>query len=455
MDPDDKRPVLIVATLSSFLTPFMSSGLNVALPQMGVEFSADGVTLGWIANAYLLASAMCLVPVGKIADLTGRKRMFMFGTWIFAVTSLLLALAPSATAVIAFRAVQGVGGAMVFGTGVALLASVYQAGELGRVLGINVAAVYTGLSLGPFIGGLLTHQLGWRSIFVVTTILGITTAVVTTWKLKGERAPAKDEKFDFEGALLFSAAVAAVIYGFSSLPAAQGFWSIGAGVIGLVCFVLWETRISHPVLEIGLFRNNVVFAFSSLAALLHYGATWAVAFLLSLYLQFIKGLSPQEAGMILVAQPIVMAMFSPLAGKLSDRIEPRIVASAGMALTCIGLLALASVGAGSSLLFIVATLIVLGFGFALFSSPNSNAIMSSVEKRFYGVASGTLATVRVIGQTLSMGISMSLIGVFIGHTEITPAHGVELIETVRVAFLLLGALCLGGVFASLARGRVR
>ncbi len=455
MNAAEKRPVLVVATLSAFLTPFMGAALNVALPQMGKEFSADGVTLGWMANSYLLAAAMFLVPLGKIADLRGRKRIFMLGTWIFAATSLLLVLAPSPTVVIALRAVQGVGGAMVFGTGVALLASVYPAGELGRVLGINVAAVYSGLSLGPFVGGLLTQQLGWRSIFVLTTILAFATALVTTWKLKGERSSARGEKFDLGGSLLFSVAVAAVIYGFSSLPAPHGFWLIGSGSLGLVAFVLWEARAQHPVLDVGLFRNNPVFAFSSLAALLHYGATWAVGFLLSLYLQFVKGLSPQETGLVLVSQPIMMAIFSPLAGILSDRIEPRIVASLGMALTCLGLFVLASVGAGSSLLLVVMTLIVLGFGFALFSSPNSNAIMSSVDKRFYGVASGTLGTMRVIGQTLSMGISMSFIGVFIGHMEITPEHGVALVKTVRVAFLVFGALCFGGVFASLARGKMR
>ncbi len=455
MDADEKRPVLVVTTLSSFITPFMSAALNVALPQMGKEFSADGVTLGWVVNSYLLAAAMFLVPVGKIADLKGRKRIFMLGTWIFAATSLLLAFAPSSTVAIALRALQGLGGAMVFGTGVALLTSVYPAGELGRALGINVAAVYSGLSLGPFVGGFLTEQLGWRSIFVFATILEVAAAIVTTWKLKGEWASAKEEKFDLGGSLLFSVTVAAVIYGFSSLPEPRGFWLVGSGVLGLVVFVLWEAKARYPVLEVGLFRDNPVFAFSSLAALLHYGATWAVGFLLSLYLQFVKGLSPQETGLVLASQPIVMAIFSPLAGGLSDRIEPRIVASLGMALTCLGLFVLASVAAGSSLLLIVTALIVLGFGFALFSSPNSNAIMSSVDKRFYGVASGTLGTMRVIGQTLSMGISMSLIAIFVGHIEITPEYGAALVKTARVAFLVFGALCFGGVFASLARGKLR
>ncbi len=455
MSAKEGQSVLVVAALSSFLTPFMSSALNVALPQMGKEFSASGITLGWVANSYLLVSAMFLVPMGKIADLSGRTRVFMLGTWIFATTSLLLALAQSATAVIALRAVQGFGGAMVFGTGVALLTSAYPARELGRVLGINVAAVYSGLSVGPFVGGLLTEQLGWRSIFVFTTILGFANAFVTTWKLKGDRTPKKKETFDLGGALLYSAAVATLIYGFSSLPSPRSFWLTGSGVLGLAAFVFWEARAPHPVLEVGLFRNNPVLAFSCLASLLHYGATWAVAFLLSLYLQFVKGLSPQETGLVLLSQPVMMAIFSPLAGGLSDRIEPRIVASLGMSLTCFGLFVLASLDADSSLVLIVMALLVLGFGYALFSSPNANAIMSSVDKRFYGVASATLGTVRVIGQTLSIGITMSLIGVFIGHMEITPGQAAALVSTVRVAFLVFGTLCVGAVFASMARGKLR
>lgn len=455
MDTLEQRPVLIAAALCSFLIPFMSSALNVALPQIGREFSADGVTLGWVANAYLLAAAMFLVPLGKIADLRGRNRMFTVGTWIFAATTLLLTIAPSPTVLIALRGVQGFGSAMVLGTAVALLSAAYPARELGKVLGINAAAVYTGLSVGPFAGGLLTGHLGWRSIFAFTAILAIANAVVATWKIKGAWAPAKEREFDLAGALLFSASVAALVYGFSSLPGPRGLGLIGSGASGLVAFALWEAKARHPMLDIGLFRDNPVFVFSSLAALLNYGATWAVGFLLSLYLQLVKGLSPQETGLVLVSQPVVMAIFSPLAGRLSDRIEPRIVASLGMALTCLGLLALASVGAGSSLSLIVTLLIALGFGFALFSSPNSNAIMSSVDKQYYGVASGALSTMRVIGQTLSLGISMSLIGVFIGRIAMTPENGAALVTTVRMGFLIFGALCFGGVFASLARGRLR
>ncbi len=454
MESEDRRPVLIVATLSAFLIPFTGAALNVALPQMGSELSADGVALGWFVTSFLLAAAMFLVPLGKLADIRGRKQVFMVGAWIFAATSLLLALASSTPVVIMLRALQGFGGAMIFGNGVALLTSVYPANERGRVIGVNIAAVYCGLSMGPFIGGFLTQQLGWRSIFVVTALLSVATALISTWKLKGEWVAANKESFDSTGSLLYCATMFALMYGLSELPAPHGLGYLVAGALGLVAFIYWEAGARHPILELRLFRDNLAFAYSNLAALLIYGATAAVGFLLSLHLHYVKGLSPQDTGFVLLAQPVVMAAFSPLAGKLSDRIEPRTLASAGMAITCLGLLILASIDTESSLWFIVATLMLLGFGFALFSSPNTNAIMSSVEKRFYGVASGTMGTMRLLGQMLSMCISMLIIANVIGRVQITPEHGTLLVQSARVTYLIFAALCFGGILASQARGNI-
>jgi len=245
------------------------------------------------------------------------------------------------------------------------------------------------------------------------------------------------------------------MYGFSLLPAMSGAWLILLGTLGILAFVKWEMKVESPVLDMKLFRTNMVFAFSNLAALINYSATFAVTFLLSLYLQYIKGLDPQNAGLILVSQPIVMAIFSPFAGRLSDRIEPRIVASTGMALTVLGLSLFTFLSEKTVLEFIVASLILLGVGFALFSSPNTNAVMSSVEKRFYGVASGTLGTMRLIGQMLSMGIAMLIFAIYIGRAQITPEYYLLFLRSVNVAFIIFAVLCFGGVFASLARGKVR
>jgi MFS family permease len=346
---------------------------------------------------------------------------------------------------------------MIFGTGVALLMSVFPAQERGRALGINVAAAYTGLSVGPFIGGLLTLHFGWRSIFLVNVPLGLMAIALISSKLKEEWAGAEGEKFDLAGSIIYCFGLTAVTYGFSSFSRWGAMLSaclILAGVLGIFAFIVWEMKIQNPVLNVNVFRGNRAFALSNLAALINYSATFAVGFFLSLYLQYIKIFNPQMAGAILVFQPVVMAVGSPFAGRLSDRIEPRIVASAGMALTAVGLFLLTLLHEDSSLAFIIADLILLGLGFALFSSPNTNAVMSSVEKRFYGVAAGTLGTMRLTGQMLSMGIAMLIFAIHIGHTQITPEYYPAFLISTRSAFIFFGVLCSGGVLASLARGKV-
>ncbi|MCU0646074.1 MAG: MFS transporter, partial [bacterium] len=409
----------------------------------------------WIATSYLLAAAMFLVPFGKIADIYGRKKIFTWGIVIYTIASFLTAISASAFQLIGSRIIQGIGGAMIFGTGVAILTSVFPANQRGKVLGINVAAVYSGLSLGPFIGGILTQHWGWRSIFWINTLLGIITIAIILWKLTGEWAEAKGEKFDLVGSIIYGLTLVAIMYGFSLLPKISAAWLILFAILGTLAFIRWEMKIKHPVLNLRLFRNNKVLTFSNLAALINYSATSAVAFLLSLYLQYIKALSPQQAGLVLVSQPIVMALLSPLAGRLSDKIEPRVVASLGMMLTVIGLGLMIFLNQTTPIPFIVMNLILLGVGFALFSSPNTNAVMSSVEKKYYGVVSATLGTMRLVGQMFSMGIAMLIFAVMIGKVKITPEYYPSFLTSMKVAFSIFAIFCFGGIFASLARGKVR
>jgi EmrB/QacA subfamily drug resistance transporter len=448
-----KGAVLLIASMSSFLTPFTSSSVNIALPSIGTQLSLDNVALSWVATAYLLAAATFLVPLGRLADIRGRKRIFRLGIIMDATASVLCATAHSGAWLIIFRALQGVGGAMIFGTGVAILTSVFSPNERGRALGINVAATYIGLSVGPLAGGLFTQYLGWRGIFLFNAFLGLVITVVALWKLKGEWAEAKGEHFDLPGAVIYCVALVTTMYAFSVLPALQGFLLIIAGVLGLVVFIRWEMKHEHPILNVGFFKNNTVFAFSNLAALINYSATFAVGFLLSLYLQYIKGFTPEHAGLILIAQPVMMAAFSPIAGNLSDRIEPRVVASMGMAVTTVGLLMLTFVSSDTSLSFILASLLVLGLGFAFFSSPNTNAVMGSVDRKFYGVASGTLGTMRLTGQTFSMAIVLLLFSSYMGQVQITIKYYPLFLESMRTAFIVMAVLCFGGIFASIARGR--
>jgi MFS family permease len=208
-------------------------------------------------------------------------------------------------------------------------------------------------------------------------------------------------------------------------------------------------------LNVQVFRHNPVFTFSNLAAFIHYSSTFAVTFLMSLYLQYIKGLNAQSAGMILISQPIMMAAFSPLAGRLSDRIEPKVIASIGMACTCAAIFLLSFIGNNSGLPYIIFTLLSLGFGFALFSSPNTNAVMSSVEKRDYGVASGTIGTMRLIGQMFSMGMAMMIFSMIIGKVSITPGLYPLFLRSMKMVLVINGTLCFIGIFFSMARGKVQ
>jgi EmrB/QacA subfamily drug resistance transporter len=449
----DARLTLAVTTLAAFLTPFTASAANIALPSIGRGLHLDAVTLSWVATTYLLAIAAFLVPMGRLADLRGRRRMFVTGMGIYALTSLACGLAPSAGVLIAARIVQGMGGAMMFGTGVAVLSAAFPPERRGWVLGVNVTGVYVGLSVGPFAGGLLTDHLGWRSVFVVNAVLAALATVATLRWLRGEPAAGRAGRLDVVGSILYAAGLVSFMLGLARLPRPGAFGGLALGVLLLALFVRRQLRSPAPVLDMSLFRRNRVFALSNAAALINYAATFAVGFLLSLYLQEARGLGPEASGLILVAQPVMMALLSPVAGRLSDRVEPRLVASAGMVLTVIGLGMLAAVGRETPLAYVVACLVVLGCGFGLFSSPNTNAVMGAVAQPDYGVASSILATARSGGQMLSMGLATLLLSLYVGPARFHDAGHDALVSGMRVGFAVFAGLCVLGTLASMVRGR--
>ncbi|HWQ66660.1 MAG TPA: MFS transporter [Methanospirillum sp.] len=453
-DITPKRVVLFIAVLAGFLTPFDGSAVNIALPTIGAEYLMDAISLSWVSTAYLLSSAVFLVPFGKIADLYGRKKVFLYGISIFTASSLLMTQVPTADMLILVRVLQGIGSAMIFGTGVAIITNLFPPGERGKALGIYITSVYFGLSVGPFLGGLLTQYLGWRSIFYINVPIGLLAIFLIIRYLKGEWAGCRGERFDLAGSVMYGIALIALMYGLSELPGLSGVVLVLIGLIGAGIFIKYEQSIPSPVLEMQLFSDRA-FTFSNLAALINYSATFAVTFLLSLDLQYTKGFTPEQAGLVLIAQPVMMALVSSFAGKLSDRIEPRIVASAGMGITTVGLILLVFLTDTTPIWYIILSLLALGVGFGLFTSPNTNAVMSRVDKRFYGVASGTLATMRLLGQMLSMGIAMMIFAIVIGQVQITPEYYPQFMASLHIGFLLFSGLCCLGVVASLYRGPVR
>lgn len=450
-----RKAATLVAALSSFIGPFMGASVIVALPAIGAEFSMGAVMLGWINTAYLLAAATFLIPFGRLGDIYGRKRIFSAGVFLLLISSILLATSTSSGMMILFRVLQGFASSMIFATSLPILMSVVPGEERGKAIGLTVAAVYLGLSTGPFVGGFITQQLGWRYIFWINVPLSLLLLTVTTFLLKGDWSAEERSRFDLRGAVILGAGLLMTMYGFTTMPSYSAALLVVLGIIALAIFVKYEQKVASPLVEVSHFRDNAVFAFSNLAALINYAATFAVGFMLSLYMQKVRMLTPQVAGTILIAQPIVQAIFSPVAGRLSDKVEPRTLASLGMAVICVGLLMLTVVSLTTPIAYIIACLVLLGFGFALFSSPNTNAIMSSVSRSHYGFAGATVSAMRQIGMMFSMAVVTVTMTLFIGSSEILSANAEQFIVSCRYAFALFALMCFGGIFASLARGNVQ
>ena len=450
-----KSALLAVAAVTTFMGPFMVSGVNILIPAIGEELAVGAVALGWVVNAYLLSTAVMLVPAAKIADMFGRKKLFVMGIGLFTLSTVAVVAAQDIWTVIGLRICQGIGGAMISTTGIAIIAAVCPPLERGWAIGITVTAVYTGLSTGPFVAGYLSELWGWRSVFLVPFPLGLLAFFLAAAMIRDEWRPARGQPFDMAGTLMYGISLVFFILGLSRMPEPSGVILVICGLCGFAMFVRHEMRTPYPVTDISLFRENRSFSFSSLAALINYAATFAVAFYLSLYLQYIKGLTPQNAGLVLMTQPVVMALFSPMAGRLSDRFEPAAIATLGMGMCALGLFVLAWLTPETGIPSIVATLLLLGSGFALFSSPNMNAIMSSVQPAYYGLASGTVATMRLIGQMLSMAIATMFLAILVGDEQITVRYHGEFLFSARLGFATFCLLCLAGMYFSFFRGSIR
>ncbi|MBN1157943.1 MAG: MFS transporter [Bacteroidales bacterium] len=445
--------LLVVIMLSSFFNPFMGSAVNIALPSIGDELSMNAVSLSWIAMSFLLSSATLLVPFGKLADIIGRRKMLLWGNLFFVLATFLCSLSFTGTMLVTSRFLQGIGSAMMLSSSMAIVITAFPHEIRGRIIGLNTMAVYVGLSAAPWLGGILTQHLGWRSIFYTNGIAGLLVILGILFGVRAEWAEARNDRFDFKGSLVYVTSMLALMYGFSKLPGNLAVGLTVVGVVGLASFIVIEQRVQFPVLSINLFSNNRIFAFSNLAALINYAATFGITFVLSLYLQNIKGLTPGDAGFLLMTQPVLMAITASVSGRLSDRIDSRILSSLGMAVIVVGLLLMIFLKTGTSDLYLIISLIVLGFGFGLFSAPNTNSVMSSVGKKHLGVASATLGTMRATGQMFSMAIAAMAIHVFIGDAQISIQNALPFMKSLRIIFLIFAILCFFGIFASLARGK--
>jgi EmrB/QacA subfamily drug resistance transporter len=446
--------VVLVVAVAEFLTTFMVSSVNIALRAIDNEWHVSAVALGWISLAYILTVAAILMPTGRLADLYGRKRFFLAGMVVFTVFAFASALAPSAQILILLRTLQGVGTGMLYACASAMVTLAYPPERRGRALGTQVAGVYLGFTLGPLLGGVIIDNLGWRWVFVFVGALGVIVCLLAGWRLRGvEWREPKRAHFDVTGSIAWAVALTMLLAGLSLLPDALGWVLSAAGVCGIAGFLWLETRVPDPVLSVDLFRGNRVFAYSNAATFMCYAATYAVAFLVSLYLTYNKGLMAQTAGLVLLSGLVVQTVCSPIAGRLSDRIEARFVASAGMAVCVFGLGALMFLGNATPYWYIIAVLCVLGLGFAFFATPIIHAIMGSVDRSYTGVASATIGTMRMTGQNISMGLATLVLAVFVGRHPIGTADYPHLLTSIRVTFAILTVLCMFALVALLVGPR--
>ena len=411
--------VLLSVCLGAFLTAATLSATLVAVPAIVDDLQADAILAAWIPASFILANLIALLPSGRLSDLYGRKRMYLRGLTVFIVASLFAGLAPSIEVLLLSRGLQGLGAAMLFGPCLALVSSVFRNHGRGAALGWVISLVYFGLTLGPLLGGWIVDTFDWRYVFLSLIPPGIAALILSLVFMKGEWYGADAERLDWVGAALFAIGIGFLFVGITHLPELEALLLV---VIGLAVFALLSRQMQaspNPLVRIGQVIKNRVFTHSMLSAVFLYGGNFSTIFILGLYLQYNRGLSATEAGQIIMLQTLVMAVISPISGRISDRYRPRILATWGCATVAVGIALLHGLDQSQSLFGIGCGLIVVGIGFGLFSTPNNNMALGSVAEAKLGIVSAMLNMARLLGQMLGTTAVTLLIAVFVGKTAIT------------------------------------
>ena len=440
-----KRNVLLASALGSSLAPFMVSALIVALPTLGHEFSTDVQGLSLLTNIFFIAAAVFLVPFGKIADARGVKKVFTLGIIVYLISAVLCIIAPDMQFLTAARCITGIGAGMIFGTSIALLSLVFPESEQGKAIGINVGAMSGGFLLGFLLGGILTFYFGWRTIFLLTIPVEILVIWLIFTRIKGECELVRKQNLDVPGMILYGLAIFFIMAGFSMLPHFNGIFLLGAGAVSLVVLLVREYRVDNPLIDLSSLGKNRLFVTTNLIVILFNASNFAVIFLASLYLQDIRNLDPRATGLILLTTVIFMVLLSPFAGRLSDRVAPSLVVGTGVVLSSAGLTIFTFLESGSSLLFVILALSLVGAGIAFCQSPLVRTTVSSVPKEMYGLASGMIETMRLLGMTLSITIAGIVFAVFLGNARITPSLFPVFMQSFNRSFMIflgISVLCL-------------
>lgn len=450
-----QKTAVLVGVSTAFVTTFAGSALNLAIPAMGTHFDMGAAGVGWIVTLYTLIIASFSTPFGKLADTTGRRRILMIGVAGFGIVSLITVFSPNSAFLLIMRVLQGLTASMIFATNMPIAISVFPGKERGKAIGLVTSGTYAGLAMGPVLGGVLNNWFGWKSIFLFGTCVSIFAFACILKGVAKDSQEKPEDKQDVKGNILYIFMIASFIYGLTSFNSFRFGWVfIAIALVFGFAFVRTELASASPMIDVRIFASNMTYTLSNLTALFNYSATFALSYLVSIYLQVVMGFSSQAAGFVLITQPLFMAVLSPRMGRLSDKVAPYKLASFGMGLCALSLLFFGFINESTSIVLVIAALAIAGIGIAFFSSPNTNVIMSCVPPAKFGVANSILATMRTTGQSSGMAIITLVVSGTIGNVslyQITPA---QLISTIHIAFLIFTVLCAAGIFMSLQRKHV-
>jgi MFS family permease len=447
--------------LAAFLAPMAMSAVNLALPPIALDLNADAVSLSWLASLPVWGSVIFMLPIARAADIWGRKRLHLIGLGLFAAASLGAACVDTINQLLLLRIVQGVSSSFIFATSLAMVTSLAGKQRRGMYLGIVSTCVYTGLTFGPVVGGWLTHLLGWRSVFWLP-VLGVILAIILIYCFVAEsEKPDKQptitwyKRLDLKGSLWFALSSSGFFFGLAGLPQFEYMIILLLSVLAAYLFYRQQCIGEYPLVRIDLLVQNKVFIRSLGASFCMYSASFPILFIMSVYLQYIKQMSPTQAGEIILLQALFMAVMAPFAGRLSDKYEPRIIATCGTLLFVAGALILATIDQQTPILQVQIGLVVLGIGFGVFSSPNNNAAMSAIDPSKLGIAAALLNLGRTGGNMFSTAIVVVLFNNYIGMQAINAEHYPQLFTIIKICVSLCAGYALIGAYFSLTRGRIR
>ncbi|MYL83920.1 MFS transporter [Desulfovibrio aerotolerans] len=449
-------PAMVLATvcIAQFMAPFMLTAVGVALPSLGRDLGASAMQLGLIEQLYVVSLAMAMLTFGRFGDIVGQRRVMLPGLALFTGLTCSLGFTTSVEMILLQRFFQGLGAAMMLSGSLALVAAAYPPEIRGRKIGLVSAFTYAGLSMGPVLGGYVTGHFGWRLVFLMSAPLGLAATGMCLFGMREAVKNASGERMDWRGGLAYAASVGLVMLGAAharEIPLGPAM--IAGGILGLALFLRLQTHTPCPLLDVGLLRRNRFFTLSCLAALGSYAATFGLTFFMSLYLQYAKGLPPRLAGFVLLAQPVMQVIASPLSGRLAERMAPARLATIGMLISAVGLFAAAvTIGPDTPLWLLVLELAVIGTGFGVFVTPNSTAIMASVQKRQFGLASGMIASMRTLGMAVSMSSITLIFALFMHDAAIGPDTLPAFLTSLRVGLTAFAIYSCVGVLLSLLRG---